>query len=118
MSRDKENEYFIDGLAEEILNLLAKIPALKVIARTSFFAFRGKERDIRRIVRFIDRVLRVCGGRNSSASRHGRLSLLTASSSSQSFGLISSTCNRLDFIGASRSDASARVIPPALSYPD
>jgi serine/threonine-protein kinase len=49
MSGDKEQEYFSDGLAEEILNLLAKIPALKVIARTSSFAFRGKEQDITRI---------------------------------------------------------------------
>ncbi len=48
MSADKENEYFSDGLAEEILNLLAKIPGLKVIARTSSFAFRGKEQDIPR----------------------------------------------------------------------
>ncbi len=49
MSADKENEYFSDGLAEEILNLLAKIPNLKVIARTSSFSFRGKEEDIRKI---------------------------------------------------------------------
>ena len=49
MSIDKEQEFFCDGLAEEILNLLAKIPGLKVIARTSSFAFRGKEQDIRRI---------------------------------------------------------------------
>ena len=49
MSADKDNEYFSDGLAEEILNLLAKIPGLKVIARTSSFSFRGKEQDIRRI---------------------------------------------------------------------
>src|SRR5262249_2518936 len=34
---DKENEYFSDGLAEEILNLLAKVPELRVIARTSSF---------------------------------------------------------------------------------
>ena len=46
MSGDKEQEYFSDGLAEEILNLLAKIPGLKVTARTSSFAFRGKEQDI------------------------------------------------------------------------
>src|SRR5579863_7081147 len=46
---DKENEYFSDGLAEEILNSLAQIPGLKVIARTSSFAFRGKEEDITRI---------------------------------------------------------------------
>ncbi len=49
MSADKENEYFSDGLAEEILNLLAQIPGLKVMARTSSFAFRGKEQDIRKI---------------------------------------------------------------------
>jgi serine/threonine protein kinase len=46
---DKENEYFSDGLAEEILNCLAQIPGLKVIARTSSFAFRGKEQDITKI---------------------------------------------------------------------
>jgi len=49
MGADKEQEYFSDGLAEEIINLLAKIPGLKVIARTSAFAFRGKETDIRGI---------------------------------------------------------------------
>jgi TolB-like protein/Tfp pilus assembly protein PilF len=49
MSADKDQEYFSDGLAEEIINLLAKIPGLKVIARTSAFAFRGKELDIRGI---------------------------------------------------------------------
>jgi TolB-like protein len=49
MSADQENEYFCDGLAEEILNLLAKIPGLKVIARTSAFTFRGQEQDIRKI---------------------------------------------------------------------
>ena len=49
MGGDKENEYFSDGLAEEILNCLAQIPGLKVIARTSSFAFRGKEQDITEI---------------------------------------------------------------------
>ncbi|HEV2200940.1 MAG TPA: protein kinase [Bryobacteraceae bacterium] len=49
MSRDEDNEYFSDGLAEEIINLLAQIPGLKVIARTSAFAFKGKNEDIRKI---------------------------------------------------------------------
>jgi serine/threonine-protein kinase len=49
MSGDKDNEYFSDGLAEEIINALAHIPGLKVTARTSAFAFRGKEQDIRKI---------------------------------------------------------------------
>ena len=49
MSRDSDDEYFSDGLAEEIINALAQIPALKVIARTSAFAFKGQHTDIRRI---------------------------------------------------------------------
>jgi TolB-like protein len=46
MSDDKENEYFGDGLAEELLNLLAKVPDLKVAARTSSFHFKGKNPTI------------------------------------------------------------------------
>src|SRR5215204_1306937 len=42
MSADAENEYFCDGLAEELLNALAKIDELKVAARTASFSFRGK----------------------------------------------------------------------------
>ncbi len=49
MSGDKEQKYFSDGLAEEIINLLAQLPGLKVTARTSAFAFRGKEQDITKI---------------------------------------------------------------------
>ena len=47
MSPDPDQEYFSDGLSEEILNLLAKIPELKVIGRTSSFAFKGKNEDLR-----------------------------------------------------------------------
>jgi TolB-like protein/tetratricopeptide (TPR) repeat protein len=49
MSRDPDDEFFSDGLAEEILNVLAQIAGLKVIARTSAFAFKGKNEDIRKI---------------------------------------------------------------------
>jgi serine/threonine protein kinase/Tfp pilus assembly protein PilF len=49
MSPGKDNEWFSDGLAEEIINVLAQIPGLRVTARTSAFAFRGKEQDIRKI---------------------------------------------------------------------
>ena len=49
MSHDADDEYFSDGLAEEIINALAQVPGLKVIARTSAFAFKGKNEDIRRI---------------------------------------------------------------------
>jgi len=53
LSRDQDNEYFSDGLGEEIINVLARIPGLKVIARTSAFAFRGKELDIRKIAEIL-----------------------------------------------------------------
>jgi eukaryotic-like serine/threonine-protein kinase len=49
LSADKENEYFSDGLAEEIINALTKVPELKVIARTSAFTFRGQEQNLRSI---------------------------------------------------------------------
>jgi TolB-like protein len=49
MSGDQDNEYFSDGLAEEIINELARVPGLKVIARTSAFAFKGKQEDVRNI---------------------------------------------------------------------
>ncbi len=46
MSDDKDNEFFGDGLAEELLNLLAKMPELRVAARTSSFHFKGKDPTI------------------------------------------------------------------------
>jgi serine/threonine protein kinase/class 3 adenylate cyclase len=49
LSADKENEYFSDGLAEEIINALTQLPDLQVAARTSSFFFRGKEADVREI---------------------------------------------------------------------
>jgi len=49
LSADKENEYFSDGLAEDIIDALTQVPGLRVMARTSAFAFRGKEQDIREI---------------------------------------------------------------------
>ncbi len=49
MSPAKDQEYFSDGMSEELLNLLAKIPGLKVISRTSSFSFKGKNQDVRKI---------------------------------------------------------------------
>lgn len=49
MSSDKDNEYFSDGLTETLLHMLAQVPDLKVAARTSSFAFKGKNIDIREI---------------------------------------------------------------------
>lgn len=49
LSTDKENEYFSDGVTEELLNALAKVDGLLVTSRTSSFAFKGKNTDIREI---------------------------------------------------------------------
>jgi len=49
ISSDKEQEYFSDGITEEILNSLASVKELKVAGRTSSFAFKGQNQDLRRI---------------------------------------------------------------------
>jgi TolB-like protein/class 3 adenylate cyclase len=53
MSGDPEQEYFADGVAEDVLTTLAKTPELLVIARNSSFAFRGQTKDVREIGRML-----------------------------------------------------------------
>src|SRR4030095_12053802 len=58
MSSDPEQEYFVDGLAEDLITDLSKVPGLFVISRHSAFAYKGKSIDIRQVakdlgVRFI-----------------------------------------------------------------
>ncbi|MFT5141031.1 MAG: adenylate cyclase [Rhodothermales bacterium] len=54
MSSDPDNEYFSDGISEELLNLLVKIEGLRVPSRTSSFAFKGQNTDIREIARQLE----------------------------------------------------------------
>ena len=49
LSGDPSKDYFSDGMSEELLNLLARVPGLKVAARTSSFAYKGREIDVRQI---------------------------------------------------------------------
>jgi serine/threonine-protein kinase len=51
LSTDPEQEYFCDGMAEEIINALTQLEGLRVVARTSAFAFKGKHEDMREIGR-------------------------------------------------------------------
>ena len=51
MSQGQDQGYFSDGISEELLNLLAKIPALRVISRSSAFAYKGKDIDIPTVAR-------------------------------------------------------------------
>ena len=54
MSPDPENEYFADGISEELLNVLSEIDGLKVASRTSAFAFKGGKESAREIARSLD----------------------------------------------------------------
>lgn len=54
MSDDRDQEFFSDGISEELLNLLAKTRGLRVAARTSSFAFKGKNQDIKGIGEQLD----------------------------------------------------------------
>jgi serine/threonine protein kinase/tetratricopeptide (TPR) repeat protein len=69
LSADPEQEYFCDGMAEEIINALTQLEGLRVVARTSAFAFKGKHEDMREIGRklsvstLLEGSIRKAGGR-------------------------------------------------------
>jgi len=69
MSEKHDQEYFADGMAEEILNLLAKVPGLRVIGRTSSFAFKGKQADLPSIARVLGVTYLVEGSVRRSSDR-------------------------------------------------
>lgn len=54
MSADPENEYFSDGITEEVINAVATVPGMRVTARTSTFQFKGRDHDVREIGRKLD----------------------------------------------------------------
>jgi len=74
MSTDPSDEFFADGIAEEIINALSKIKALKVSSRTSSFTFKGKNEDVREI----GRRLQVATVLEGSVRRAGKKLRLTA----------------------------------------
>jgi TolB-like protein/tetratricopeptide (TPR) repeat protein len=92
MSGDPENEYFSDGLSEEILNALAQVPGLRVPARTSSFAFKGKTLDVAKIAE----ALRVSTLLEGSVRRAGGRVRVTAQlvSSPDGYHLWSQTFDR------------------------
>ena len=68
LSQDEENEYFSDGLTEELINSLTQVRGLRVVARTSSFAFKGRRQDIREIGRTLGVDAVVEGGVRRSGS--------------------------------------------------
>lgn len=69
MSGDPENSYFSDGIAEEILNLLARIPQLRVASRTSSFAFRDSQKSLREIADALNAEIILEGSVRKSGNR-------------------------------------------------
>ncbi len=69
MSSDPDQEYFCDGIAEEIIDTLAQLNNLRVIARTSAFSFKGKNIDVREIGKTLDVATLLEGSVRKSGSR-------------------------------------------------
>ncbi len=69
LSPDPENEYFSDGLSEELTGALCKVPGLRVVARTSAFAFKGKDADVRTIGRQLNVRVVLSGSVRKAATR-------------------------------------------------
>jgi transcriptional activator of cad operon len=74
LSAEKSDQAFCDGLTEELSNWLAQIPTLRVVARTSAFAFRGKDQDVRAIGKALD-TNHVLEGSMRRSGNHVRISV-------------------------------------------
>ena len=109
MSSDKENEYLSDGITEDLSTALAQIKGLRVPARTSSFAFKGKTEDIRRIGEQLD-VSTVLEGSVSKAGNKLRISA-QLSNVADGYHLWAATYDReMTDILEIRSDISHRVV--------
>jgi len=109
MSPEKDQEYLSDGIAEELLNLLVKIPDLQVAARTSSFSFKGKEVTIADVAR----ELRVANVLEGSVRKSGNRVRITAQLIQADTGLhlYSETFDRtLDDVFGIQDEISAAVV--------
>lgn len=109
MSPDKDQEYFADGIAEELLNLLAKVPELRVIARTSSFSFKGQNLNVPEIARRLS-VAHVLEGSVRKSGNHVRVTAQLIDARSDKH-LWSGTYDRpLDNIFAVQDEIAADVV--------
>jgi TolB-like protein/Tfp pilus assembly protein PilF len=109
MSQAKDQGYFSDGITEELLNLLAKIPQLKVAARTSSFSFRDKQLEISEIAR----QLRVAYVLEGSVRKNGDQLRITAQliRAGEGYHLWSETYDgKLDDIFKTQDEIAAQVV--------
>ena len=109
MSDDSSNEYFSDGLSEELLNLLAKIPELKVASRSSAFQFKGEKFDLKEVAKKLD-VAHVLEGSVRKAGNQVRITAQLIKAE-DGFHMWSETYDRsLDNIFAIQDEISAAVV--------
>lgn len=109
MSGDEDNEYFSDGLTEELLNSLARIKELKVTGRTSSFAFKGNNTDLREIGRALG-VAHILEGSVRKAQNRVRITAQLINVE-DGYHLWSDTFNReLDDIFAIQEEIATRVV--------
>jgi TolB-like protein/Flp pilus assembly protein TadD len=109
MSDDASNEYFSDGISEELLNLLAKIPELRVAARTSSFSFKGQNLEIPEIARRLN-VAHILEGSVRKAGNQVRITAQLIDARSDTH-LWSDTWDRtLDDIFAIQDEIAAEVV--------
>ncbi|HVF64273.1 MAG TPA: adenylate/guanylate cyclase domain-containing protein [Casimicrobiaceae bacterium] len=109
MSRDEENEYFADGLSDELLNVLSKIKGLRVASRTSSFKFKGADIDIPAAAQKLG-VAHVLEGSVRKAGKRVRIAAQLVKVSTDS-NLWSDTYNReLDDIFAVQDDIAQSVV--------
>ena len=109
MSSDEEQEYFSDGLSEELLNLLAKIPELKVTSRSSAFAFKGEKIDIQEVAKKLN-VAHILEGSVRKSGNQVRITAQLIETSSDTH-LWSETYDRkLDDIFAIQDEIASAVV--------
>lgn len=109
MSEDASNEYFADGVTEELLNMLARIRDLRVISRTSVFSFKGKDVDIPTVARELN-VAHVLEGSVRKAGERVRITTQLIDARTDT-NLWSETYDReLDDIFAIQEEIAASVV--------
>jgi len=109
MSDDVNNEYFSDGISEELLNLLTKIPELRVISRSSAFSYKGKDIDIPTVAAQLN-VAHVLEGSVRKAGNEVRITAQLIKARSDSH-LWSETYDRtLDNIFSTQDEIAAKVV--------
>jgi len=109
MSDDASNEYFSDGISEELLNLLAKIPELRVISRTSAFFYKGKDIKLTEVARELN-VAHILEGSVRKAGNQVRITVQLIEARSDTH-LWSETYDRtLDNIFAIQDEIASEVV--------